>query len=368
MPSSASSRLNRLSPKIMDLWVQRALAEVSASKHQEDLALRNSLPIYLTQLSDALSKTIDRTAARNRRDRYESTFIGNKHGRERAVSKNYTMDQLIFEYHILREVICDVMEEEKELSAVEREVIISSIEQAVNDAATQFARTLREIQEQLTNTLAHDFRTPLTVAKMNLQLILRNPDDADHVISKASQGVTNLERLDRLIQNLLDGSRMKAGSGLTVELSKGVDLNVLIQEVMTDLSTTHKNRMIYKAPGKCLGLWNESGLRRVIENLATNAVKYGYDHTPITITLTQSEDKAVFSVHNQGAEIPEDEVSMLFQQFRRLRTAEDKPGWGLGLSVVKGMVEAHHGEIEVESVAGKGTTFTITVPKNPQAT
>src|SRR5690606_32735949 len=110
------------------------------------------VPEYLEQLSDALSTIIDRTDARKRADRIDSERVGRKHGRERAGSLNYSMQQLIFEYHILRQVICDVMEEEVPLTPVEREIIVASIEQAVNDAATQFSETLRDIQEKLTHT------------------------------------------------------------------------------------------------------------------------------------------------------------------------------------------------------------------------
>jgi signal transduction histidine kinase len=70
-------------------------------------------------------------------------------------------------------------------------------------------------------------------------------------------------------------------------------------------------------------------------------------------------------VHNEGTPIPAEEVPILFQQFRRARSAEEKTGWGLGLTVVKGMTDAHHGKIEVTSEAGKGTTFTVKLPKDP---
>ncbi|HXH32116.1 MAG TPA: histidine kinase dimerization/phospho-acceptor domain-containing protein [Bacteriovoracaceae bacterium] len=83
------------------------------------------------------------------------------------------MDQLISEYHILRQVICDVLEKDKPLNPVEREVIVCSIEQAVNDAASEFSATLKDLKDQMTQILAHDLRNPLTTAKISTQLIMR---------------------------------------------------------------------------------------------------------------------------------------------------------------------------------------------------
>ncbi|HXH31263.1 MAG TPA: HAMP domain-containing sensor histidine kinase [Bacteriovoracaceae bacterium] len=364
MPNSASLKLKECKSEIMDLWVKRALEEVKAAHHQENLALRDSLPEYLTQIQDALSTTIDRTEIRRLFDKKESTRIGKKHGRERAGSFNYTMDQVIFEYHILRQVICDVMERDEPLSELNREIIVCSVEQAVNDAATEYSDTLRDIQEQLTRSLAHDFRTPVSIAKMNMQLILRKPNDEEYCISKASKAALSLDRLNLMIEDLLDASRLKSGMGIALELNKDCDLNLIVQEVATDLNITYNNRIKFKTAGQCLGNWNESGLRRILDNLTSNAIKYGFPDRMVTITLSQTKDLATFSVHNHGEPIPKDEIPILFQQYRRSHSAEDKIGWGLGLTVVQGMTKAHKGEIIVVSTKEEGTTFTIKLPRN----
>lgn len=365
MPKSSSLRLGESKKRIMDIWAERALQEVSAAGHQENLALRNSLPEYLTQLENLLSSTTNRTHARKLYEKEESSRVGKKHGRERAGSRNYTMDQLIFEYHLLRRIIFDVLEEDTLLTDVEREVIVCSVEQQVNDAATEYSDTLKEIQEQLTNTLAHDFRTPLSVAKMNFELILRDQQNSQQIIHRAARGISSLNRLDKLIQDLLDSSRMKSGMKLVLEFDDNCDLNGIIQEVISDLGSTQSNKYIFSSPGSCIGHWSDVGLRRVLENLITNAVKYGDPGTPITIELSQENDEVTFSVHNRGEPIPEDEIGILFQQYRRLRGTEEKRGWGLGLNIVKGLVDAHEGRVKVESEAEKGTVFYVTIPRNP---
>jgi signal transduction histidine kinase len=363
MPNETAERLKRNAERIMRCWEELAVKEIAAAGQQETLALRNSLPEYLDQLVDALKTTTDRTEARIKADRFDSERVGRQHGRERAGSVNYTMDQLIREYHFLRRVVCDTLEEEVVLTPVEREVIVASIEQAVNDAATQFSETLRDIQEKLTHTLAHDLRGPITAAKTSAQLILRRPDDADHCMKTASRICNSMDRLDSMIHDLLDASRIRAGQSLPLKFEE-CDLDLIARQVADEANFEHGNRFVVVSRGPCLGYWSESGLRRVLENLTTNAVKYGAPGTPISIGISQTERSVTLSVHNEGKPIPSSEQATLFQQFRRTRSAENKTGWGLGLTLVQGMTQAHHGKVRVESLDGKGTTFTIELPKD----
>ena len=124
---------------------KRARDEVSASTHQNSLVLQDSLPLYLNQLVNQLSNRIVRTSARITADEVESTRMCKLHGHQRAGYADYYISQLIFEYHLLRQVIFQVLEEEAPLE-VRGDIIIGFIEQAVNDAATQFSETLRDIR------------------------------------------------------------------------------------------------------------------------------------------------------------------------------------------------------------------------------
>ena len=361
---STSTRLTSNIPRIMAAWEKRALVEVKSAHHQESLALRNSLPEYLTQLSDALSKTIDRTYARERSDKEESTRIGKKHGSERAASLNYTMDQMIMEYHILREVLFDVMEEEIELIRTEREVMICSIEQAVNDAATQFSDSLKDYQEHLAHTLVHDLRNPLTVAKACSEMIIRNDESSEFSVDKSKKVIKSLNRIDMMISEILDVSRIRTWETQSMHF-QDCDLDLIMKEIIDGSTIAHGDRFKYESKGMVIGKWNENGLRRVIENLTTNAVKYGKENTSITYNLSVDKDRATLSIHNEGVHIPAEEQSILFDKFRRSKSAERKEGWGLGLTIVKGMIDAHKGTIHVVSGPSTGTTFIVTLPTTP---
>jgi signal transduction histidine kinase len=82
----------------------------------------------------------------------------------------------------------------------------------------------------------------------------------------------------------------------------------------------------------------------------------------VTISVTKEEENVKLTVHNEGHPIPTDKLGIIFEQYRRLEKAKQKPGWGIGLLVAKGIVEAHGGTIRVESSAEKGTNFIVTIP------
>lgn len=363
MSNQASDRLKQNAEKIMRLWEKRTRSEVWAAVHQDSLVLQNSLPVYLDQLVDELSNRIHRTSAQISADEVESTRIGKLHGHERAGYADYSMSQLIREYHLLRQVIFQVLEEESPLEVGDRDIIIGSIEQAVNDAATQFSETLRDIQELFMVTLTHDLRSPINVVKMGTHLTLRRLDRGDTHVDVAMRMMSAINRLDSMIQNLLDASRLRTGQSLKLKFEE-CDLDKLVREVAEDLRFAHGDRFVVVSNSDITGYCSPKEIRRVIENLAINAVKYGLPQAPITLTLEQTETQINLTIHNEGDPIELDAQSILFQQFRRVVAAEEQTGWGLGLFLVKSIVEAHSGTIRVESSEGKGTSFIVQLPRS----
>jgi signal transduction histidine kinase len=172
-----------------------------------------------------------------------------------------------------------------------------------------------------------------------------------------------------MIQTLLDANRIRAGSGLSLEFQY-CDLSDVINKTYQDLVNIYGQRFSFVKPEPILGVWSSEGIRRALENLATNAVKYGSSGTPITIVLTQESDTAILSVHNEGKEIEQADQAKLFDSFFRTDSAEQRKiiGWGLGLALVKGVAEAHGGTVTVESKKDFGTTFSLRIPIRMDAT
>lgn len=364
MANLIAERLRNSIPEIINIWEQRVLQEVEAARFQKTLALRNSLVGFLEQLAVELSDN-KRSPQQIVSGKKISTKIGKEHGKSRAESIQYTIDQLIYEYHILRQVTCEVLERKESLSSNMREIIVAYIEAAVNFAATEFSKTLKDIQDQLSRTLAHDLRNPIAIAKASAELILRRPDDKNNCIDKAGRISSSMERIDKMIRELLNITKMKAGEKQPMEFLE-TDLDWLIREVAYDVNLTTPEKVIVKTKHPPMGFWNENGLLRVIENLVNNAIKYGDQNAPITISLEGDDHFVTFKVHNEGPAIPENEKEQLFNIFQRGDATKDHPGWGIGLSVVKSIVEIHKGTILVDSIEGRGTTFTVTLPIDPR--
>lgn len=347
----------------MAIWEKRTICEVEAALANNSLLLQNSLPEFLHQMENALSTKIERTNIRILRDKNESTRLGKKHGSERASNLDYTMDQLIFEYHILRQVICEVLEEETPITAIEREIIICAVEQAVNDAATEFSLTLHNLQQKFTYTLAHDLLTPITSTKMGLQMLIKKLNGEPTLKSTTEKFLVSMNRIELMINDLLDAGRLDSGKKLEMPLEQ-IDLNYILNDNIEELNSQHKSRITYNSPGPMNGNYNESGIKRVVDNLISNAIKYSDPKTDIKLELKKVKENYHISVHNFGEAITEVNMSNLFKQFHRSNTAEGTKGWGLGLSVVKGITEAHNGHVTVKSNTDEGTTFNVFLPVN----
>lgn len=358
-----SNRLSCEKEKILSLWEERCLQEVTSARTASNLALRNSLPMYLDHLGEALAANRKMDVKSVLVHDTESVRIGRLHGADRAGTASYVLTEVILEYSILRCVIFERLETDGQLSAIQRDIIFDSIEQAVNDAAVKFSEVHADIQQKFVTTLTHDLRTPITSAKMAAQLILKRSDRPDDCVRSAARIVGSLSRVSSMINDLLDVSRLRAGEELSLAFSH-CDLAFIVRDVVDEMSDVLENQIKFICTETLEGYWGSDGLRRVTENLVGNAAKYGESGKPITVSLSGSESMVKLVVHNEGLPIPEHEIPLLFQQYRRTKTAREssKTGWGLGLTLVKGVVDAHKGEASVTSSIDRGTSFILKLP------
>jgi PAS domain S-box-containing protein len=226
----------------------------------------------------------------------------------------------------------------------------------------------REVRSTFVSTLSHDLRTPLTAAKTCAELLLRFPEREG--LRKALPGeiVKSLERADKMIRDLLDASRIQAGQLLSLTL-EALDLPSFLQELLQQQSLIYGGRLVLEIKGHPSGYWSHEGLRRVLENLISNAIKYGASGGPVIIRACSEGGRALISVHNEGNALMPDEIKKLFQPYIRASDSAGarEKGWGLGLTIVQGLVAAQGGVIRVESSPGAGTTFTVDLPKDARS-
>jgi signal transduction histidine kinase len=219
----------------------------------------------------------------------------------------------------------------------------------------------RDLRERFVSILAHDLRGPLSAAKMSAELMIRRMEGAEEKGGLARRIERNLDRMDRMIRDLLDVSRVRAGQRLPLRLDR-CDLGAVAEEVIEELSATHGHRFELTRHEAVSGVWSHDELHRALCNLGANAVKYGVSDRPITTRVERTAGGARASVHNFGNPIPPEKRGRLFDLYARLREGPGT-GWGLGLALVQACAEAHGGQAAIgESSEEAGTTFTIDLP------
>ncbi|MBC7691802.1 MAG: HAMP domain-containing histidine kinase [Methylotenera sp.] len=365
MTTPASEVLKSECKTIMERWEKRAREEVASTYGIASLSMRDSLPKHLDQLAKALAKAGKESTTEIANTTLHKEHVGKEHGSDRANTTGYSIEEVIFEYRILRQVIIQTLEEKVSLSAKEREIITDLIEQAVNDAAVEFSSILRDTREQFTATLTHDLRGPISAAQTSAELIRRQPGSSDACLKNAERIIESMKRMDSMIQNLLDAGRIQAGQGLPVDISYCRPAEIALH-VIEEMTEVYGKRFELLGSSNLHTWWSSDLVRRALENLVSNAVKYGDVQACITVTVIDTDRHVKMTVHNEGNVILKDEMATLFQKYRRSKSAETSSiqGWGLGLTLVSGAAQAHGGTIEVESSQKKGTIFTLTLPKD----
>lgn len=220
----------------------------------------------------------------------------------------------------------------------------------------------RLMRETFVAALTHDLRTPLSASKLSAQFLIRsNPESAQ--VKKAAERISeNIDRADYMIQDLLDVSQLNIGEAIPLDITQ-CDLIKIIKRSLEDLQN-ESDRFDIIVENEISGYWDESAIRRIVDNLASNAVKYGSKDRPISIIVKKIENTVQIMIHNEGNPINEIDQSSIFEPFHRSVSAArgNQKGWGLGLALVRGLVTGHGGTINLESSLEKGTTFTIIIP------
>ncbi|MGI5862049.1 MAG: ATP-binding protein [Myxococcales bacterium] len=240
---------------------------------------------------------------------------------------------------------------------------LREITRSFNEMATALARN-REAQLRYLSGVAHDLRNPLTALKGAARLLApgRSAPTEKRARELSALFSRQVERLDRMVGDLLDSTRIEAGR---LELRRETtDLRALAAEAVELFgSSAERHRIELTAPERLPVLVDPLRVSQVLNNLLSNAIKYSPDGGMVRVAIERDACSARIRVSDPGMGIPAEELDTIFQPFRRSSTApEGIPGVGLGLSVTRRIVEAHGGRITVESSEGKGSTFTVTFP------
>lgn len=235
----------------------------------------------------------------------------------------------------------------------------------VRDEKIQELQSERALREKFVSALSHDLKNPLGAVQSALELIGKDTGLSKSSSKLVELALRTLGRIDQMISDLLDANRIKAGSKISAKLAP-CDLRQIVTDVKTEFEMSYGARFEIQAQEPVQGYWDAGLLRRVVENLLSNAIKYGDPSMPIGVQLKAANGRVALEVHNGGPPIPKEDQKQLFEQFHRSGSANrsGKRGWGIGLTLVRGFVEAHGGQVQVRSSDQEGTTFIVSLPSD----
>jgi signal transduction histidine kinase len=299
-----------------------------------------------------------------------STTAANAHGTNRA-ALGYTPAEMMSEFRALRASVLHLWSEaqsEFDRSSLEEVTRFNeAIDQILAESMKRYAQDVDHSKELFLGVLGHDLRNPLGAIMTSATLMLTQ-EGPDWPHSKTvSRIVRSGTRMNEIIGDLLDLTRTRLGAGIPV-VREDMDMETICRQAVDEISVFHPGCIVqFEATGPLRGQWDKGRIGQALSNLVGNAYQHGAENVPIEVTVRGEPDRVVLAVHNKGPMIPKSKLQDIFNPFRQLdadrKQSKDPSSLGLGLYIVRAIVTAHQGTIDVESTEG-GTTFTMRLPRS----
>ncbi|MDY6958945.1 MAG: HAMP domain-containing sensor histidine kinase [Halobacteriota archaeon] len=261
------------------------------------------------------------------------------------------------------------MSEEMEGMIADREELKRSYEELL--LAYEELKKTDQTKTDFVTVVTHELRTPLAVIRNNLEMLLDGTfgDLSEIQMESMDRIFKNVERMIKLVSDSLEMSRIY-GNRLKLKYNH-VELQDIFEKVVAEMKIVAEDKehditleILQDIP---VVTCDEDRITQVLTNLLHNAIKFTPAHGKISVSLNvdqiKGESYAIAEVSDNGVGIPKEDHEEIFKQFYGTqKSTTNEPSTGLGLSIVKGVIEAHGGEVKVRSIVGDGTTFSFTIP------
>ncbi|MBE9056689.1 hybrid sensor histidine kinase/response regulator [Sphaerospermopsis sp. LEGE 08334] len=237
-------------------------------------------------------------------------------------------------------------------------------------AALEKEKELSQLKSRFITMASHEFRTPLAIISSSSGILQKFSDRLS--AERKEQHLQTIQNTIKHITQMLDDVLMiNRAEAEKIELHlETSDIIAFCRHLKEEIETTSNQHTInfYVDLGEeimenyLIIQFDEKILRQILTNLLTNAIKYSPSHNLVNFSLTKNNNQILFKISDRGIGIPEADQANLFEPFNRASNVGTIAGTGLGLAIVKKCVDLHQGKINVESRAGEGTTFTVSLP------
>jgi len=361
---------------ISEQWEAFAATLLPAAEHMESPELREHVEAILQNVAKDMRTSQSREAQREKSmgrgtgliDPTEET-AAQKHGVQRARA-GFNVNQLAAEYRALRASVLRLWMDdcEPEPAVPDLDDVIrfnEAIDHALAESITSFNAQIEQNRNLLLGMLGHDLRSPLQAIQVTASyLSLLNA--GEQVSKAAGRLIRSGARIQALLDDLTEFNRTKLGLGINV-IPTHINLADVLADEVEELRAIHPDRQIeFDARGDSQGDWDGPRLQQLLGNLVLNALKYGAQDTPVSVTVTGDETNVRIDVRNRGAAIGCATLARIFDPLMRGpdRQSEDERigNLGLGLYIASEIAKAHHGAIETRSDDTE-TTFSVSLPR-----
>lgn len=358
---------------IVKEWIEFARTRTPASHEMSKLRLQDHIVDILNFVATDLespqtrSEQVDKSHGVISADGPLQQSAAEIHAALR-LADGFDIDQMVSEYRALRASVV-------KLWVAQHKILASSdindltrfneaIDQAVTESVAHYTKTINQSRNLFLGILGHDLRNPIGAASMAARRMELNGTTDSRQAKVVSEMVKTTNRAIRILDDLLDLTRSSFGTDIPLKKVAGSML-VLCEEIADEFRRIDESRRVeVNLRGDPVGRWDSARMGQVLSNLMGNALQHGGVSGPVTVEILGADpDKIGVSVHNFGSSIPLENQKTIFHSWMRGKSSMDGTHLGLGLHVVKLIVEAHGGEVMVVSDEEQGTAFAFEIPR-----
>jgi signal transduction histidine kinase len=365
------------SGEIIAEWEHFAQTLVPAAEGMTPLSLRNHISYILAFIADDIESSqtdaeqLKKSHGEKPKDLRDS--VAEIHAALRQAG-GFNLDQMVSEYRALRASVTKLWgEQSSEPVADDVADLIrfnEAIDQELTESITYYSKKVDHSRNLFLGILGHDLRNPIGAMLMSAQLVARIGALNERQKMLISQVVTSAGRATDILDQLLDLTRVRLGSGMQL-IREPMDMAFASRQLLDEMRALHPERTFtLEVSGSTEGVWDKPRIGQVFSNLLGNAVQYAFKDLPIAVTVCGEPKNVSVSVHNHGVPISKDVIGGIFEAL--IRGGGDgsdypnSPNLGLGLYITKEIVAAHGGTIRVTSTEREGTTFTARFPRSAE--